>query len=66
MAERIDVPVAKFAFTGKGSYVWKADRRDLFQIVHPWLAAKAADFGQMAAAVTLPADASRRSRSPSM
>ena len=46
-AERIEIPVARFQFTGKGHYVWKLDRRDLMQIVHPWAASKAGDFGQL-------------------
>ena len=39
LAKRIDVPPTAFAFTDTGKYLWKADRRDLFQISHPrgWL-----------------------------
>lgn len=57
MAERIEVPVARFSFTGKGNYVSKPDRRDLFQIIHPWTPSRAGDFGQMEAEVAIPKDA---------
>jgi len=56
-AERIEVPVGAFKFAGNGHYVWKLDRRDLFQIVHPWTTSKAGDFGQMEAEVVVPAGA---------
>jgi len=56
MAGRTEIPVASFSFEGKGNYRAKPDRRDLFQIIHPWTTSKAGDFGQMAARVSLPAD----------
>ena len=56
-AQRIEVPVTAFKFSGQGQYVWKRDRRDLFQMIHPWTTSKAGDFGQMEAEVTVPAEA---------
>jgi hypothetical protein len=56
-AQRVEVPVTAFKFSGQGRYVWKRDRRDLFQIIHPWTTSKAGDFGQMEAEVAVPAEA---------
>jgi hypothetical protein len=57
MASRIDIGIDRFSFSGKGNYVWKADRRELLQLIHPWTPSAAGDFGQIEAEVTLPADA---------
>lgn len=57
MGARIELPVTAFKFSSKGNYVGKLDRRDLFQIVHPWTTSKADDFGQIEAEVTIPASA---------
>ena len=51
--QRMEVPVTSFKFSGQGQYVWKQDRRDLFQIIHPWTTSKAGDFGQMEADVAV-------------
>ncbi len=56
MAARVEVPVTAFEFSEQGGYVFKQDRRDLFQIIHFWTPARAGDFGQMEAQVTLPGD----------
>ena len=53
----IQVPVRDFEFSGQGNYRHKLDRRDLFQIVHPWATSKAGDFGRMEARVTIPPEA---------
>ena len=56
-AQRIEVPVTVFKFSGQGQYVWKRDCRDLVQIIHPWTTSKAGDFGQLEAEVAVPTEA---------
>lgn len=57
MTHRTEIPVTDFTFDGTGNYRSKPDRRDLFQIIHPWTTSKAGDFGRMSLQVSVPAAA---------
>ena len=53
-AQALELPLKQWEFRAKGRFVGRSDRRDLYQIAHPLEAARAGDYGRIAAQVTLP------------
>lgn len=50
----LSLPMDEWSFQGKGYFMGRLDRRNLYQIIHPFEPAKAGDYGRIETRVRLP------------